>query len=388
MAFLAQLGMGIVAPSLPLMQREFGLSIGEVTLVFATFGMARLLSDVPVGHLADRLPRPLLLVAGLSLMASGATLCAVVPTYPILLAGRVVQGLGSTLTYTTSQVILVSAAVPHQRGRAMGFYQAANLAGMILSPAIGGIIAAFVSWRAAFGFCALATLLGMLTVTVTRRLLAARAEAQRRAAAAVEALPAAALTTRGQLAVHYVSFTFFLVGQGIMNTLVPLYGGTVLHLSPLVLGMALGVAGIVRLLVSLVGGVISDRFGRRALLVPATLALGAGVAALTLAADATSFVVIVTLGAAGRLGNGVPATLLADLTPRERLGRMLGFNRFIADVGQTIGPLLVGWSIDALGYGPTTWVVAALVWAGALGIVAWVPESLPRKQAVRPAAPR
>ncbi|MBI4506278.1 MAG: MFS transporter, partial [Chloroflexi bacterium] len=64
MGFLAQLGMGIVAPVLPVLQRDFGLSVGEVTLVFALFGVARLVSDVPVGHLADRVPRALLLLTG------------------------------------------------------------------------------------------------------------------------------------------------------------------------------------------------------------------------------------------------------------------------------------------------------------------------------------
>lgn len=387
MGFLAQLGMGIVAPVLPVLQRDFGLSVGEVTLVFALFGVARLVSDVPVGHLADRVPRPLLLLTGLAGLAGGAVLCAVAPTYPLLLAGRIVQGLGSSLTYTTSQIILVSAVSAQHRGRAMGLYQAANLAGMVLSPPIGGVITALVGWRAAFAFCALATALGFVSVFLTRRLLGQRAEARRAHAAAAELPALPRLSARGLLAINWLSFNFFFVGQGITNTLVPLYGGTVLHLSPVILGLALGLAGSVRVVISLVGGVVSDRSGRRTVLVPGAVALGAGVAAITLAQDATSFVAIVTVGAFGRLGNGVAATLLADLTPRERLGRTLGFNRFVGDFGQTAGPLLVGWWIDAIGYGPTTWIVAAMVWAAALTLLAWVPESLPPARAARPVAP-
>ena len=56
-AFSVQLGMGIVSPLLPDLMREFSLSAWQAGMVVTSFGLARLVMDLPLGLLLDRINR-------------------------------------------------------------------------------------------------------------------------------------------------------------------------------------------------------------------------------------------------------------------------------------------------------------------------------------------
>ncbi|MHB8993047.1 MAG: MFS transporter, partial [Chloroflexota bacterium] len=60
--FTVQMGMGIVAPVLPDLMRDFSLSALQVGMVITAFGLARLATDLPLGLLLDRVKRAYLLV--------------------------------------------------------------------------------------------------------------------------------------------------------------------------------------------------------------------------------------------------------------------------------------------------------------------------------------
>ncbi|MGH7545157.1 MAG: MFS transporter, partial [Gemmatimonadota bacterium] len=100
--FLLMLGVGIVAPILPLYAREFGVSVTAVGFLITVFGIARIGTDVPTGRLAERVGRRPLLVGGALAVAVGSLGFALAGTYAALVFWRFVQGVGSAATTTAA----------------------------------------------------------------------------------------------------------------------------------------------------------------------------------------------------------------------------------------------------------------------------------------------
>ncbi|MBI3964651.1 MAG: MFS transporter [Chloroflexi bacterium] len=375
MVFLSQIGMQIVAPTLPEIQAEFVVPTEYLGFVLASFGVARLVFDLPAGQFVDRLDRTWLLLVSLALMAVGSFGGAVAPSFAILIATRLVMGVGSSLLNTASLAVLTELADRRHRGRVIGYYQASQLAGQILSPAAGGLIAAASSWRMSFVFCGVMMTLAWASVMATRAVRRSSAPAtpqERRQRGS--SLSGPKLSRAGLFAIHFTSFGMFFSHTAIVTTAVPLYGSQVLDLGPATIGLALGFAGLSRLAVSLIGGPLSDRHGRLFILVPALVALGVGTLAMLLAYDVITYILIISIAGAGRVGNAIPSVILADRTPPERYGRVVGQNRFIADLGTLIGPLLASWLIAYSGYLSITVITAVLVWTAALWLTISVDE--------------
>src|SRR5262249_47983856 len=77
----------------------------------------------------------------------GSALCGLAPSLPVLIAFRVVQAIGAALLSANSVAIVVAAAGPAQRGRALGIQSAAQAVGLSAGPAIGGLVLDALDWR-------------------------------------------------------------------------------------------------------------------------------------------------------------------------------------------------------------------------------------------------
>ncbi|MFG2095399.1 MFS transporter [Streptomyces sp. NPDC048612] len=102
------------------------------------------------GRLGDLYGRRLVLTGGLALFGVAAVLCALAPSLPLLVAARVVQGVGGALIMPAGLALLTRACPPGRGRRAMG--RALGLAGLatVCGPFLGGVLARSVSWRAVF----------------------------------------------------------------------------------------------------------------------------------------------------------------------------------------------------------------------------------------------
>ena len=115
------------------------------------------------------------------------------------------------------------------------------------------------------------------------------------------------------------------------------------------IGIVVGLAGGLDLLLFPVAGVIMDRFGRLRAIVPTFVGLGLGLLLLPLA-DSYGELVAVSLliGLANGIGSGTMLTLSTDLAPPENPAEFLGVLRLLADSGRMTGPLVVGVVADRL----------------------------------------
>src|SRR5487761_1328593 len=96
-AVISQLGFGLISPVTALYARSFGIGAGAVGLVISVYGLARFLISLPVGRFGEHFGQRPTLLDGLLTMAAGNLLCALAPSYGLLLLFRFVAGAGAAI---------------------------------------------------------------------------------------------------------------------------------------------------------------------------------------------------------------------------------------------------------------------------------------------------
>src|SRR6478672_2963494 len=175
--FVSGTGIGSLLPILPLFLRERGASYSFVGLIVGAALAAQALGQWPAGWLAERIGRKEMMVVGL-LVASAASLMFLLPL-PIewLVAVRFLQGLGFAAAAPAEIAAVADVVPPEQLGRAYGWVSAARQSGIIVGPALGGVLAVFGRWTVfAVTGAALATAALVAALTLPRSVRRPRAE--------------------------------------------------------------------------------------------------------------------------------------------------------------------------------------------------------------------
>ncbi len=378
MVVIANMTWGVTSPVLGNIQAEFGVSVIAVALLNTAFGLARLVLDIPVGLLMDRIDRRLLRLAGNTALVAGAVLCAASVNFYMMFLGALVNGVGGAIILVTNMVWITRLSTEERRGWDLGLYQALFQLGVSISPIISGVLTVLMSWRAGFWFAAGMAVLGFLPMLIGRgewinRLPAGtKRDEQQMSAAGKPRLPATALSAL--FVANLVTFVLMFLVSGLQNTVIPLYGSLVLGLDAGAIGLAMGFSMMIRFAVSLIGGKLSDQFGRRAILIPGLILIGVGAIMLNFAYDLASYWWAIMVTSIGRFGNNVPATVLADHTPSNLWSVLLSVNRFVGDVGVVLGPATMGLLLESHGYGSTIAFTTAAVWISAIAVIVGVSE--------------
>ncbi len=163
---LSSLGTSIANVGLPALAEAFGATFQDVQWVVLAYLLGITTLIVSVGRLGDIIGRRRLLLAGIFLFTVGSLLCGVVPSLALLLAARLVQGVGAAIMMALAMA-LVSETVPKTRiGSAMGLLGTMSAVGTSLGPSLGGALIAGLGWQAIF----LVNLpLGILTLLLAHR---------------------------------------------------------------------------------------------------------------------------------------------------------------------------------------------------------------------------
>ena len=170
--FIGQVDGSIVQLALPSLEDAFGAPLDAVSWVALGYMLA-FASVLPVfARLAEIAGRKTLYLAGFALFGLWSALCGLAPTLPVLIGFRILQGMSGALLGANSVVILVAAAGPERRGKALGIMAAAQAVGLSIGPALGGVLLGTLGWRWIFWvtvpFAVLGTALGWLIVPRTK----------------------------------------------------------------------------------------------------------------------------------------------------------------------------------------------------------------------------
>ncbi len=173
-AFVGQLDATIVQLALPTLGRTFGATLQQVSWVALSYLLA-FAAFLPIfGRLCEMFGRKTLYIAGYALFILASALCGLAASFEQLLAFRFLQGIGGAILGANSIAILVGTIAPESRGRALGYFAAAQAIGMSAGPALGGLILTTMGWRWIFWvtvpFGVLAVVVGWLALPRTDRI--------------------------------------------------------------------------------------------------------------------------------------------------------------------------------------------------------------------------
>ena len=122
-------------------------ALGWVLSVYTIFFGALL---VPAGRLADRLGRRAVFLWGLVVFSVGSVIAGLGPELWVVIAGRVMQGVGAAAIVPSSLGLLLDATPPARRATATAFYSGLTSLGGALGPTVGASVVRFASWRWSF----------------------------------------------------------------------------------------------------------------------------------------------------------------------------------------------------------------------------------------------
>jgi EmrB/QacA subfamily drug resistance transporter len=149
-AFLVPFMVSGVNIALPKIGDELGMDAITLGWVATSYFLASASLLVPFGRLADIYGRRKIFIPGMIIFSLGSLLCAIATSSSLLIASRVVQGIGASMIVVTSMAILTSVYPPGGRGRALGINAAATYLGVSLGPLIGGLLTDQSGWRSIF----------------------------------------------------------------------------------------------------------------------------------------------------------------------------------------------------------------------------------------------
>ncbi|MFB8147421.1 MFS transporter [Microbacterium sp. NPDC056003] len=137
-------GLNVAQPQLA---TTFGASQGEVLWIINTYTLTLAALLLPMGALGDRLGRKPVLIAGLIVFGIANVVAAVAPIVEVMLAARVLSGVGAALIMPVTLSVITSSFPDGERSRAIGMWTAVAGGGGILGMYLSALLVDVASWR-------------------------------------------------------------------------------------------------------------------------------------------------------------------------------------------------------------------------------------------------
>lgn len=353
---VAALQVGKAAIAMPLVQAEFGLDLGTLGWLASIFAVLGMVGGIPVGTLAIGLGARRVLLLGLLAVAVGAFLGAAAPRFPMLLASRVVEGLGFLLITIAGPAILQRATSPAQRDIAMALWSCFMPAGIALAMLAGLWLT---DWRMIWQVTgALAAVAIVSTVLIVPRIDAGAPPSW----AGLAGDAGAVLSTRGPLLLA-LNFALYALMFFALFSFLPVLLMQRMQVSLATAGVLSALASAVNIIGNLAAGMLLARgISRISLIVAASLVMGLSAIGifLGLLPDLATYLLCLLFSMVGGI---IPATLLASapvLAPAATLTPVVvGLMMQGSNLGQVVGPVAIGGIIAALGWPAAAGLVGA-----------------------------
>jgi MFS family permease len=377
-AFINYVDRGNLATAGPLIQDQLHLSHTELGVLLAAFFWSYAPAQLPAGWLAERFDPRRLLAAGLAIWGVATALTGLATGFIVLLALRLMLGLGESVMYPASFKLLAVEASEEQRGRANGFLASGQLLGPAVGTLVGGLLMAWLGWRAVFILFGFASLLWLWPWLTTPRAVVPQRSTRAAREAADEPATGTILRRRelwgSCLGQFCGTYTLYLVLSWLPVYLVRTHGLSMAHMAPIGAGVYALSAGT-----SVVAGWVSDRLLRAGVALGRVRMSGliAGLAVLTgcliACAQANSVGALLAMAGCGvGIGIWTPALFVSvqTLAGPHAAGRWMGIQNCLGNVAGMTAPLVTGMVVDRTGHFASAFVIAALL--AVVGILAFL----------------
>jgi MFS transporter, DHA1 family, inner membrane transport protein len=360
--FLLFLGLAdnqMIAALLPSLMKSLGISLSAAGLLVVVYSLAAAVAAFFSGTLSDHYGRRRFLLAGVAFFAVASWAAAASRTFSELVLARALTGLAAG-TLSTCSITFAADWFPYKvRGRAIGLISSAYFAAPILGVPIAAQIADRFGWRRAFLFFAgLAVVTALVSLSLPREVLNPQPspEKLRTAARAFRSF----LVRRDTAAALVIAF---LVSGGLVGFLTYIGEGlnTSFGLTTRSIGWVFMLGGVVAVGSAPLGGILSDRWGKRAVSIASNMLLAVAVAFIPFRPWGALLLVLfaaASLGAAFRQG---PLTaLMTEMVPATQRGSFIALRNIASQLGIGATAYVGGVLFQRSGYAAVTTLCAAM----------------------------
>lgn len=352
-----------VPPLVETLRTTFALSNLAIGLLMGAIAVPAIVLSIPFGAAIDRWPPRAAGLAGLAAMLVGAVAFAAAPGYSVLLAGRLLFGVGALLMNLLLARLISMAFAGRELALAMGLFTGTYAAAMIVLFSLHPWLRATLGWRVEMGLLAVLVLVAIPLHAVS---------VPRRAAAGEETpRPDGAPAVPPSLAALGLSWMLYFVGFSAVTTFGPEWaggGGSGLLVTTVITWVALFGTPL--------AGAIIDRSGRPQVWCAAGVGLMAATFALMAARSLPAVAAMVALGVVASVTPPAFYSLPGRLVPFERVGFAFGFITALSNLGTVLGPALAGAVRDATpAWAPLWLTLGGVALAGAVAATLVRPAS-------------
>jgi MFS transporter, DHA1 family, tetracycline resistance protein len=350
--FVDLLGFGILIPILPTFATSIlGIKEGAIGIAIALYSLVQFLFNPLFGGLSDKHGRRSIILYCLLLNASGYIIFAFTHSYLMLLASRIVAGIGGS-SIGVAQAYIADVTTKEDRAKGMGLIGVAFGLGFVFGPIMGGILSHFsymITGFASAGFSLLAFSLSVFLLPESIKKELIRNDVKRKVFN-VEGFKKILNNTP----VLLVIAMFFILTFSVANIYgtFALLGAKVYKLTNIQIGSIYGVIGLISAIVQ--GGLIgrlSKKYSDNQLITTGSFLLALGLAFLPFGGSYAGLIIIIIVLS---LGTGtlqpILLSLISKVAPEKDQGIVLSVNQSISAFARVLGPLWGGFAFQYIGY--------------------------------------
>lgn len=338
-AFIVMVGMGVIAPLLPIFAEELGASGVWIGVIFSAYSFSRLIFLPVIGRISDFYGRRKIILLGLFLYSTVTLLYAFATTPEQLSAVRLMHGATSAMVIPVAMAAVAELSPDGREGYFIGTFNRALFLGMASGPVIGGVIADIAGLRLTFFTISVIGFVTLFLVYLTFPETSIRRKSRKR--------------FNGSIRLWTAFLYRFLnsMGRGSILSFLPIYLGLIGY-STSIIGGLISLNLFVSALIQPASGKLSDRIGVT-LPVTASTLLGALILfSIPRIQDIFSLTVMsLLLGITSAVSLPAVGAIVAVEGKQGGMGQLMGTLSASKSLGRIIGPLVSGTIFDLFGGG-------------------------------------
>jgi MFS family permease len=360
----------LLSALLPFIRSAFGLSYADAGFAVSAYTIASGVTNAPLGLLADRIGARRVIVWGLVLIGLSSVAIGLSTEYWQLLAFLAVMGIASG-TYHAPASALIAEMFSSRRGVAMGTHTTAGHLSFFAAPLLAGILATAGTWRTpyiAFAIAPIACAVLLWRVAP----MGARSTGRHSWLATGSDIAAVARRIGALVSLSIVFQVALSAAMAFLSTyLVDARG-----MSPGIAAALFGVPQLAGLIGAPLAGTLSDRFGRRIVLLLGLALMGPAQWALTVVPNELVFLPLLLVGISLSIRATTTEVLIVDNTPAERRSTVLGTYYLVNQPVGGIAAPIFGGIAGAIGIGAAYgWLAIIFLGLSAIALLAAWPTA-------------
>jgi len=360
-AFLSMLSIMVTNPILSLFAEEVGATGVWIGYAVSGYWISRVVLEIPSGYVSSKLGYYRPMVFGLALNVVGNIMLVFVNNPVHLVFVRAVNGFGAPFFFAVSMTFIVNLFGAEKRGTAMGVFQGIEFIGTIIGSAVSGKLVQELGWRGGFVAASALSVAALLLFVVPPHI---RRETVRGPTSKPLTMGevVGVLRNKTLMIMAAAILAEFIMTNGLIITIVPLFARGVLGFSLADVGYMMGARSLGFVVAMFTMGSISDRVGRKPVLMFGMTATAIMVVVMSLfstffALAAVICIIGFTSGAIWIVGPVISAEAVG---PSQR-GAAIGAYRTFFDLGSVIGPILMTMVMTEYGVKLCFYIAAALL---------------------------